>query len=918
MFAYEFGPMRLDVGQHSLTCNQETISLPPRLFQILLILVENEGRLVSQEAIRNRAWPDSFVEEAAVSKNVSTLRAALRGCLGDVEVIRTVPKRGYQLLLTVATITEPDPDEASSTLLAQPPTPTEALPATETRPPSPIDINAEVESPQRLRTGWVMSWSLAGAALVVLAVGLLTAPGWRFHARAPVPAPLAGLAVLPFRDLSSTADSGWIGIALEETLAHKLSRDHGLPTVSADQVATAEEDLGLAQARSLNAAELESLMKRLGVSSLLTGTYMVLGDQVRLDLVLHQGGKDLQEFSQTVEQQDLQATVERAGSQMRAALRLPAAQSGGELQFFSPGQVATHFYALGLQLGRTGDTPRLAREAFSKAVAADPQFAEAHEALATAWEKVGHDADSQAEAQLALATCGSLPETRRLSLQAAAYRQVGGMAKSLDALARLRQMDPDNQEYKLRMAYTLFSMNKYADAAVLLREMEADRTRPPNLHVLQLLSTVLTQQGDRTARYMYADKIMTLARAEGSKSAEARAHLYAGKGWMAAHDGVKAVAEFKQAEKLSNSIGDKTGIIDALTDETAAQMTFHMPGAIAVGQRAIDLAADIGNEGAVASECVNLGSESTNASQFREAISYFKRALAIAQETRDKMLLQAATDGLATAYLQAEDLPAAERTTALELRDARETGNANDVAPATLHQAEVATYRGRWTQAAAMYQNVAEDYRRLQNPPAASEALVEYAWMLLQQRDPAKASNILHTVDFGVLQENASLAKYAEAWVENDDGNSKGAETLVLKTLQNERVPRRNAIGMDVLMQIYLRQKDAAKASAVAERYAALSRSIPEDNEVRRAAVRAAAQAEMLTGDRSTVAIRQLPAIRREALQLGHAVEVAELERLLAATTPPQPGVSSEGMVASYSATLERKFTPGRPGTSFR
>lgn len=178
MLAYEFGPMRLEADQHALFFRGKALSLPPRLFTILLVLVENEGRLVSQEALRNRVWPDSFVQEAAVSKNVSNLRAALRECMPDMDAIGTVPKRGYQFLLPITVVTSPPAaDNAPEPVALAPavsPASPETAPATSSgRVPwragalalTVLLIATALAATYRHRQPWFLAGALSPAAL---------------------------------------------------------------------------------------------------------------------------------------------------------------------------------------------------------------------------------------------------------------------------------------------------------------------------------------------------------------------------------------------------------------------------------------------------------------------------------------------------------------------------------------------------------------------------------------------------------------------------------------------------------------------------------------------------------------------------------------------------------------------------------
>src|SRR5579859_1088137 len=97
---YEFGEWRLDPAAHLLLRNGSTVPLGPKVFDTLLLLVENPGRLVTKDEFMNRVWPDSFVEDLALTQNISQLRKVLGN--GGAPVIETVPKKGYRFVLSVA------------------------------------------------------------------------------------------------------------------------------------------------------------------------------------------------------------------------------------------------------------------------------------------------------------------------------------------------------------------------------------------------------------------------------------------------------------------------------------------------------------------------------------------------------------------------------------------------------------------------------------------------------------------------------------------------------------------------------------------------------------------------------------------------------------------------------------------------
>src|SRR5262252_2228371 len=105
---YEFGAFRLDPAEQILLRGGEPIALIPKVFDTLVLLVQNAGRLITKDEFMSQVWADAFVEDATLAQSISQLRKAL----GDSEIIETVPKKGYLFLGSVkraATPREPSP-----------------------------------------------------------------------------------------------------------------------------------------------------------------------------------------------------------------------------------------------------------------------------------------------------------------------------------------------------------------------------------------------------------------------------------------------------------------------------------------------------------------------------------------------------------------------------------------------------------------------------------------------------------------------------------------------------------------------------------------------------------------------------------------------------------------------------------------
>src|SRR5215475_12184671 len=98
---YQFGPFQVNVAERKLLRNGNSVSLTPKAFEVLLILVENHGRVVEKDELINRVWVDSFVEEGNLKVTVSMLRKALEDGADQHRYIETIPRRGYRFIADV-------------------------------------------------------------------------------------------------------------------------------------------------------------------------------------------------------------------------------------------------------------------------------------------------------------------------------------------------------------------------------------------------------------------------------------------------------------------------------------------------------------------------------------------------------------------------------------------------------------------------------------------------------------------------------------------------------------------------------------------------------------------------------------------------------------------------------------------------
>lgn len=92
---FEFSVFRLDINE-GLFVDGKPIKLAPKVFQTLVLLVENQGRIITKQELFDKVWANTFVEDNALSFNISQLRKTLAQYDDKTIFVETVPKRGFR------------------------------------------------------------------------------------------------------------------------------------------------------------------------------------------------------------------------------------------------------------------------------------------------------------------------------------------------------------------------------------------------------------------------------------------------------------------------------------------------------------------------------------------------------------------------------------------------------------------------------------------------------------------------------------------------------------------------------------------------------------------------------------------------------------------------------------------------------
>ncbi|HMK23869.1 MAG TPA: winged helix-turn-helix domain-containing protein [Terriglobales bacterium] len=386
---YEFGSYRLDPTQQLLTHGGREIPLTPKAFQTLLVLVENQGRIVGKEELLKKVWPSTVVEEATVAQNVFTLRKQLQG-EDNVQYIETLPKRGYRF---VAKVRIAQPAHAGTTPAEPPPAMVETSPLTKRLP------------------------YYLGIAAAVCAGALLVWRPWSHPGVSPEVNRRIMLAVLPVQNL--TGNPG------QEYLADGLTDE-----VIADLGGLNPERLGViartsAMAYKQSNKNIQQIARELHVDYILEASVRQGSGQIRFTAQLIRTQDQTHVWAQNYQrsmadilamQSDLARTV---AEQIR--VKLPQAVAA---RLASPRQVspqAYDAYSRGRYFWnkRTTESMTLAERYFLQAIQADPNFAPSYAGLADCYQVMVNlnqippedgFARAKAAAEKALELDGSLAE----------------------------------------------------------------------------------------------------------------------------------------------------------------------------------------------------------------------------------------------------------------------------------------------------------------------------------------------------------------------------------------------------------------------------------------------------------------------------------------------------------------------------
>jgi eukaryotic-like serine/threonine-protein kinase len=674
-----FGVYEADLAAGELRKHGTRIKIQEQPFQILLLLLEHPGELVTRDTLRRKLWADHTFVDFDRSLNTATakLRTALCDSAENPRFIETVPRQGYRFIAPISTRSvEFGSREAS-----------EAGPSS-----AQVLLGQPAQESTRKRHK-VRNWYLIAAFTTLLA---LSSAIYYRHSRSsrnlsgsPILA-RRSVAVLAFKNLTADSSRAWLSTALSDWLSAELGVGDQLRVIPEDNVARMRVELALPSVDSLGRDNLLRIRQNLGSDLVVIGSYASLantsGGNVRVDVHLQDTatGETLATISQTGTEAQLFDLISRTGESLRASVGVHPVtpQESAALAVVLPSSPdAAQSYSEGLAKLRFYDVLG-ARDLFEKTIATEPDFALGHSALSTAWSRLGYDSAAIEEGKKASDLSSRLPRAERLLVQARYHEVSKHWDQAIEIYRSLFEFFPDSVDYGLALANAQISGGKGKDALETVANLHA---LPPPLgsdaRIDLVEANAADSQGDLRHALASADRAMEKARSVGASllAADAlmiRSHMLQGLGSLA-----EAAAAVDESQRIFRAAGDKDKV--ARSENQAAHLVDiqgDFSSAKTMYESSLAMFRETGDREGAANELNNVGVELQNLGDLSGARKYFADALAASSEARDQWGVALAQANLGEILFDLGDLPAAKQMYERSLALCEAIGNKDNAA----------------------------------------------------------------------------------------------------------------------------------------------------------------------------------------------------------------------------------------------
>ena len=487
----QFGTFRADFRTGELRRQGVQIKLQGKPLQLLAVLVQHPGELVTRDELRRTLWGDqTFVDfERSLNIAITKLRAALGDSADNPRFVETLPRRGYRFIAPLTVGTEQQTIPASSdTGAAQaqsPPTKTEAPPAMSEAGPGAAE-QRPVRRPSRRRALLIGALSVPAVAAAVFA-GI-----WVAEQRGTGGPPrVESLAVLPLENLSGDADQEFLADAVTDALITELGKIDAVRVVSRTSIVRYK---GVRKA-------LPDIGRELRVDAVVEGSVVRSGNRIRITAQLVHAASDRHLWAQAFERDmhDVLALYTDVSEAIAKEIHAKIDRSATGVRTRAVDPEAWELYSRGRYFWArvSADNLEKAREYFQQAIDKQADFAMAYAGLADAYLLLAYNR--------VLSPLEAIPRARAAALKALelddsladAHTSLAGIACTFDAdwsaaergYRRAFEVNPNHATAHQWWGMTLAGLGRHAEAAAEIRRaLEID---PVSLRVGKAAGTIL-------------------------------------------------------------------------------------------------------------------------------------------------------------------------------------------------------------------------------------------------------------------------------------------------------------------------------------------------------------------------------------------------------------------------------------------
>ncbi len=352
--ALRFGASWVDLQAGELRKNGRKIRLPEQPFQILALLLERPGEVVTREELRQKLWPaDTFVDfDHGLNNAINRLREVLNDSAENPRYIETLPRRGYRFI---------------------------------------HPVESAVAQIRRPAAWWRRSWAISSSLLILGAAvlgGVLATNSGGLRERlftSAAHAPIKRLAVLPLANLTGNPEQDYLADGIHEALTTELARVGGLEVVSRTSVMRYKK----------TEKSVPEIAQELKVDAVVEGALLASGQRVQVTAQLIRANPERHLWADKLDR-DAQDILVLYSDLTRAIVGAVQAKltSQEQARLASVRKVAPAVYKLELR-GRfylekgSTETDSTAVNFFEKAIQLDPSYALAYQGLAAAYWRLG-------------------------------------------------------------------------------------------------------------------------------------------------------------------------------------------------------------------------------------------------------------------------------------------------------------------------------------------------------------------------------------------------------------------------------------------------------------------------------------------------------------------------------------------------